>query len=442
MNPLGISNLPPNAESKEEKIPESKFSALQCMADIILAQSQEVASQFQCCFEEKKVVPQKPENKEKVLLIQSDIFFSQACPLDILIHIFSFVNEPFNISRVCSKWRSISITHCFSRVLPDYKKIVGLEHDNVVYREVLKAQQGMLPINLSPYQTACSLVHDQRSRLMKLLGNDLAKAFLLSVPSLPEIDRFEQIECFIRDYNFILMCSEVVGVDQDISGMAQKVINQVKNKNFSIKNQANDLRNKKNEFSQIAVFSLTEKGLTSLPPEIEYFTGLQTLNLSKNHFTTLPTQLSKLQQLTHFDISHNPLGRFPIEIKVISSLKNLNVSHTKLSDLSSIKEATFDLTVLNASDNDLEVLPEEICQFNKLKRLNVSRNRIHTLPSSIGELSNLKAFFLEKNQLQNLPSTFAQLNLDTLCLEGNPLSTSISGDTREQLKHLQICDLV
>ncbi|MBF0466451.1 MAG: TIR domain-containing protein [Nitrospirae bacterium] len=59
---------------------------------------------------------------------------------------------------------------------------------------------------------------------------------------------------------------------------------------------------------------LSNRGLTTLPPDIGNLNNLQTLDIYNNQLTALPHEIGKLNKLTDFFVSDNPLKTPPIEI--------------------------------------------------------------------------------------------------------------------------------
>lgn len=135
-----------------------------------------------------------------------------------------------------------------------------------------------------------------------------------------------------------------------------------------------------------STLDLSDKGLTSVGPDIYNQTGTTALILSNNNIQTLPSEMGKMTKLEVFKIDHNRLdGSLIGEIRKMP-LTNLDVSY-----------------------NNLTGMPAEIGQLNKLQTLNYSYNHVTGLP----------------NELFKLKNTLKELNLT-----GN----SISQDTMSKLK--------
>ena len=126
------------------------------------------------------------------------------------------------------------------------------------------------------------------------------------------------------------------------------------------------------------VLDLSNKGITSVGPDIYNKTDTSTLILSNNNIRTLPSEMGKLNNLVVFRIDHNILdGSLIGEVRQMSKLKQLDVSYNKMTGM-----------------------PAELGQLNSLETLNYSYNSITGLPNELGNLkNNLKEFNLTGNPL-------------------------------------------
>lgn len=315
-------------------------------------------------------------------------------PIDVLSLIFSFVDEPSTLSQVCYEW----------------KKIINL-----------------------------SLIRRQEARLERLLGKELAKEFFFMCPP-ADFERFKQIKLFTQEYSLALMCSKISS--HKIKTEADKIRNQVKNKDFSIEQKCEKLKNgiKSGILDKINNICLKNAGLIFLPPEIGLIKNLQNLDLSKNKLKTLPKEILQLFQLKYLDLSDNQLHVLPDQLQKLSFLQDLNISNNCLKALPSRINELSCLTRINLSDNKLNIFPAVCLQMVNLKKLHLSGNQIKELPGGIDLLENLETLYLERNQLETLPDTLWNLSkLTSLCLNNNLLkSISIKIGQLSQLKWLTL----
>lgn len=142
------------------------------------------------------------------------------------------------------------------------------------------------------------------------------------------------------------------------------------------------------------VLDYSNKGLTSVGPDIYNQTATTTLILSNNNIRTLPSQMGKMTNLQVLKLDHNSLdGSLIAEVRMMP------------------------LTTLDVSNNNMTGMPAEIGQLNKLETLNYSYNKITGLPN---ELANLKN------------------NLKTFNLTGNPLSQTTVNNLKAELPNTNI----
>lgn len=169
---------------------------------------------------------------------------------------------------------------------------------------------------------------------------------------------------------------------------------------------------------------LSNKQLTSLPPEIGELTNLANLDLSRNQLTSLPPEIGKLTNLIRLNLSRNQLTSLPPEI---GKLRNLKYLYLGINQLASLPPEIGDLTNLNEltlGSNELTSLPPETGKLTNLTNLNLGINQLTSLPLEIGKLTNLTKLYLNENQLASLPPEIGKLtNLAELNVYGNPLIT-------------------
>ena len=146
---------------------------------------------------------------------------------------------------------------------------------------------------------------------------------------------------------------------------------------------------------------LSDKELTTLPPEIGQLVNLQSLHLGNNQLTTLPREIVQLANLQSLHLDGNQLTTLPPEIGQLVNLQTLNLNN-----------------------NRLTTLPPEIGQLVNLERLFLEKSQLTTLPPEIGRLANLQSLNLDDNQLTTLPPEIGQLvKLDTLWVFGSHLTS-------------------
>ncbi|WP_427162498.1 COR domain-containing protein [Aliinostoc sp. HNIBRCY26] len=178
------------------------------------------------------------------------------------------------------------------------------------------------------------------------------------------------------------------------------------------------------ELQNLRSLYLWNNQLNSLPPEIVQLTHLQSLNLSSNQLSSLPPEIVQLTHLQSLNLSSNQLSSLPPEIVQLTHLQSLNLYNNQLSSLPSEFGQLVNLQSLNLYNNQLSSLPPEFGQLVSLQSLYLSSNNLSSLPPEFGQLVNLQSLNLYNNQLSSLPPEFGQLvNLQSLNLYNNQLSS-------------------
>ena len=149
---------------------------------------------------------------------------------------------------------------------------------------------------------------------------------------------------------------------------------------------------------------LSDKGITTIPSNIDDLTELTQLFLSYNSLNFLNYNIGNLTKLEHLYLSFNDIGNLP---PTISNLENL--------------------IVLDVEGNNLEELPSEIVNLNNLETLNIGLNNLSELPN-LTTLDNLITLYANHNLLEAIPSSIISLqSLSILNLDSNQLTELPNG---------------
>ncbi|QLE54960.1 COR domain-containing protein [Nostoc sp. TCL26-01] len=189
-------------------------------------------------------------------------------------------------------------------------------------------------------------------------------------------------------------------------------------------NQLSSLLPEFGQLTNLQSLDLRSNQLSSLPPEFGQLTNLQSLDLRSNQLRTLPPEFGQLTNLQSLYLSSNQLSSLPPEFGQLTNLQSLYLSSNPLSSLPLEIVQLTKLQSLYLSSNQLSSLPPEIVQLTNLQSLNLRSNKLSSLPPEIVQLTNLRSLNLNSNKLSSLPPEIVQLtNLRSLDLNGNKLSS-------------------
>lgn len=168
---------------------------------------------------------------------------------------------------------------------------------------------------------------------------------------------------------------------------------------------------------------LSDKELTSIPPQIGSITELRELWLSRNKLSSVPGEIGKLTNLHTLILEDNEITSLPTDIANLINLRTLAIDRNKLTSLPMEIGALRNLRQLDLGHNQLTSLPTEIGNLINLIELWIENNRLRGLPQEIGNLTNLRHLDLRDNQLSSLPGEIGNLvNLMVLYLHDNKLT--------------------
>ena len=137
---------------------------------------------------------------------------------------------------------------------------------------------------------------------------------------------------------------------------------------------------------------------TSIPSEIGYFTGLQSLGCSYCCNNSLPSEISNLTNLQHLDLCGNEFTTFPSPISNLTGLLSLNLS------------APFRLS----EKREIAPLSSEIGNLRSLQELKLNYYQVVRFPSEIGNLTNLKKLELDVSSIELPPEINSLINVQLI----------------------------
>ncbi|KAI5679742.1 hypothetical protein M9H77_00969 [Catharanthus roseus] len=203
----------------------------------------------------------------------------------------------------------------------------------------------------------------------------------------------------------------------------------------------------------LRVLDLRHNLIRECPARIAQLHGLRQLMLDANDISDESISwegLASLKYLAILSLNQNHLQTLPSAVGALTSLKTLEVGNNELTCLPTEIGLLTKLEVLKANNNRLHILPESLGECISLVELELSSNLLAELPETIGSLKDLKALNLSNNGLRSLPSCLFKMcaQLSTLDLHGTEITIDIlrqiegweDFDARRQLKHQKQLD--
>jgi hypothetical protein len=130
---------------------------------------------------------------------------------------------------------------------------------------------------------------------------------------------------------------------------------------------------------------------------------LKRISLSNRGITELPPEIGKLSQVQKLDLSYNYIKKLPDEFCHLTNLRSLYVNHNELDELPSSFGNMVNMGTLDLSNNRLSKLPDSIGDMNNLMHLDLSYNHLKKLPLSLVNLTGLKKLYLDNNPCEFPP---------------------------------------
>lgn len=179
------------------------------------------------------------------------------------------------------------------------------------------------------------------------------------------------------------------------------------------------------KLSSLTKLNASHQGLFFIPNFVTRLSNLEILTLGCNLIFQIPRELSVLGNLKKLNLQHNFLTDLPKEFGMLTNLTKVNVGYNHLRK---IPKCIFELTNLQkflGHANHITKISKRIKNLTSLVELNLNRNQIRELPYEIHKLQNLRELLLICNKIERLPDSFPLLTeLKTVWLSGNPLKSS------------------
>ncbi|MBC7389875.1 MAG: leucine-rich repeat domain-containing protein [Opitutaceae bacterium] len=164
------------------------------------------------------------------------------------------------------------------------------------------------------------------------------------------------------------------------------------------------------------VFQAGNKNISNIYG-IQFFTGLQAIDLSYNNLSALP-DISNITNLDYLNLTYNQLSKLPDlqNLKKLTYLDFVENNITSIPDLSGQSQ----LRTLLAKGNLITTLPS-LDSLTNLNSLDLSYNKLEAFPK-IPVNNKIITLNLNDNKIKTLPDTFIFPNLEKIFLYHNFIS--------------------
>ncbi|XP_066265922.1 probable serine/threonine-protein kinase DDB_G0278509 [Branchiostoma lanceolatum] len=159
----------------------------------------------------------------------------------------------------------------------------------------------------------------------------------------------------------------------------------------------------------LLTLDLSNRGLTSIPPQVFHLVDLEKLVLSKNYLTSIPAEIGALRKLQVLVADNNSLSYIHQSIVTLVNLGYLSFQRNQLAKLPNGLSNLRSLHGLFIRGNRFTKVPEEVCSLLNLQWLGVGDNPIRHLPGNIVQLTRLKILSITGCQFDEFPQQVLQL---------------------------------
>jgi len=219
--------------------------------------------------------------------------------------------------------------------------------------------------------------------------------------------------------------------------------------------------------ASVKSLDLSDKGLKSLPTEVEQFfnlveidigsnpdldlvqsfevlgklKSLKTLWLTDSKISDIPVQIALLKSLEELWLNDNIFSQVPNSIKSLENLKYVSFFSNNISKLNLRKGDFPKLNQINLCYNRFNIFPTELSILPQLKRIVIWGDSMTTIPRSIKGLRRIEEINMELNYVSMFPKEVSKLkHLKKLTLWSNNL-TEKGIMPLYKLKRLEVLDI-
>lgn len=285
---------------------------------------------------------------------------------------------------------------------------------------------------LFPFKGKIPTYQDLRSIVTTLSENVLPpdlRPSADSIAAIPQsVEALTEFLKLVNDYQLVILLQEhFIPPAKDFQGIREDL-------HQWIQDSANT--------NTVIHITCENKGLMFLPPEIDQFSRLESLNLAGNKLTTFPTNIGNLKNLRHLDVSRNLISSLPPEIGQLTNLQTFRLQSQNTMQEGGIASWFWGIVTRTSGETverrNLRILPKELSQLENLTELDISDNQVERLPEGFSSLKQLRRLYLQKNSLAALAALKGLPGLRELDVSENT-DISLQGvETLTQLTQLNV----
>ena len=189
----------------------------------------------------------------------------------------------------------------------------------------------------------------------------------------------------------------------------------------------------------IKMIDLSERGTTTVQPEVLKLKGLKEFYFASNGMTVIPDFSAWAATLDYINLDRNAIASVPDRLAKLTKLKWLRLNENKIKDLPASLSSLKDLRRIYLKRNALTAVPEVVKEWTALEDISLDGNAITSVPDWLVKMPKLRAVSLNGTRVSKLPEDLsAWKNLDMLSLGSCPVSKEEMQRIRKALPDVAI----
>ncbi|MBJ6111038.1 leucine-rich repeat domain-containing protein [Hymenobacter sp. BT523] len=179
--------------------------------------------------------------------------------------------------------------------------------------------------------------------------------------------------------------------------------------------------------TNVKSLDLSEKGLKTLPTEVEQFSNLVEIDIGSNPDLDLIQAfevLGKLRNLKTLWLTDSKISDMPVQIALLKSLEELWLNDNAFSELPNSIKSLKNLKYVSFFSNNISKLNLKKGDFLNLNQINLCYNKFNVFPTELSILPQLKRIVIWGDSMTNIPRSIKKLRkIEEINMELNYIST-------------------